>query len=84
MENNLEKFYILESNRRPNVQETNHKLKYREKGVVDDFATVADHVLNVMGKGDFDAETLYSNLKFFVPFIDETQEDPYFGMMSDE
>lgn len=83
MESNLSEFYLLESNRRPNVQEENSKLKHREDGIVDDFTRVANYILS-KHVTDLNPEELYPTLEYFVPLIDETKEDPYFGVLPDE
>jgi hypothetical protein len=83
MENNLEDFYLLESNRRPNVQEENGNLKYREDGIVDDFSRVASYFFS-NHLVDINPDELYSELEYFVPLIDETKKDPYFGVVPKE
>ena len=83
MADDLKEIYLLETNRRPNVQEENKNLKYREDGIVDDFSKVANHIFeeNVT---EFEPDNLYPKLEYFVPLIDETKDDPYFGMLAEE
>lgn len=80
MSDNLKDFYLLEANRRPDVQEKNPKLQYREDMLLKDISTLADWLHETRLKGDF--EDLYDRLDAFVPLIDETREDAYFGLLS--
>lgn len=82
LSNNLKDFYLLEANRRPDVQEKNPKLQYREDMLVKDLATLAEWLQETRFRGNF--EDLYERLDAFVPLIDETREDPYFGLLSSE
>ena len=80
MSDNLKDFYLLEANRRPDVQEKNPNLQYREDMLLKDISTLADWLHETRLKGDF--EDLYDRLDAFVPLIDETREDAYFGLLS--
>lgn len=83
MDNTLDNFYLLETNRRPDVREKNPNLQYRENQIVEDFMRVADYFL----ENDFkirNLNSLYKSFAAFEPLIDETVEDPYFGAIEKE
>ena len=83
MDNSYKEFYLLESNRRPDVQEKNPDLQYREDMIVKDMVSVADYFMenDVNLK---DTELLFSKLQAFIPLIDETKEDPYFEVIEND
>ena len=83
MDDSYENFYLLESNRRPDVQEKNSDLQYREDMILEDVVIIADYFLhnNIKLKNTDD---LFSKLKAFVPLIDETKNDPYFSILNEE
>ena len=83
MEDNLSEIWLLESNRKPRVQEDNERIKYRKDGLLDDFTRIADYLYNT-GVTEFISDELYPHLEYLVPLIDETKEDPYFGMLPKE
>ena len=81
LDDTLQNFYLLESNRRPDVQEKNSKLQYREDEIVYDFSKVAKYKLITP---NLDTDQLFAQLKSFVPLIDETKPDPYLGEIPQE
>lgn len=83
MDNTLHNFYLLESNRRPDVKEKNPDLQYRETMIVEDFLQLAEYYM----EKDFtikDTKEIFSRFKAFDPLIDETLDDPYFGVIDKE
>jgi hypothetical protein len=83
MDDTYENFYILESNRRPDVQEKNPELQYREDQLLDDVAFVSRYFID-NGATRIDTDKIYPHLTAFMPLIDETQLDPYFGILEEE
>ncbi|CAG9335444.1 unnamed protein product [Blepharisma stoltei] len=80
MNDTLENIYLLESNRRPDVQEKNPNLQYREDMLLEDFSTVAEYFLKT-GANSINTNEIFRSLKAFKPLIDETKNDPYFGVL---
>jgi hypothetical protein len=83
LDDSLENFYLLETNRRPDVREKNPDLQYRENQIVEDFMRYADFLL----MNDFrvkDFNEVYSKFQAFEPLIDESLKDPYFGVIDEE
>lgn len=83
LEDNMEKIYLLESNRRPNVYEKKKELRYRQNNLLYDMHLVTEYLLS-KEVSELDPEDLYWRLSSFEPLIDETKPDPYFGMLSHE
>lgn len=77
MDDTLQNIYLLESNRRPDVQEKNPDLQYREDMLLEDFSNVAEYYL-MNGGNKIDTDEIYDRLNAFQPLIDETKNDPYF------
>ncbi|CAG9313632.1 unnamed protein product [Blepharisma stoltei] len=83
LDDTLQNIYLLESNRRPDVQEKNPDLQYREDMLLQDFSAVAEYFLKT-GVSSINTEEIYKKLKAFKPLVDETRFDPYFGLLSEE
>ena len=83
MDNTLSNFYLLESNRRPDVKEKNPDLQYRETMIVEDFLRLAEYYIEQDFKIN-DTKELFSHFQAFDPLIDETLADPYFGVLEKE
>mmetsp|Transcript_26250 Transcript_26250/g.46933 ORF Transcript_26250/g.46933 Transcript_26250/m.46933 type:complete len:543 (+) Transcript_26250:2383-4011(+) len=83
LDEKLENFYLLEANRRPDVQEKNPDLQYREDQLIQDFAFIAEHLVET-GVTTFNPDEFYPYLQAFKPLIDETKKDPYFGVLPEE
>jgi hypothetical protein len=79
----LQNFYLLEANRRPDVEEKNPKLQYREDQLIIDFAFIAQYLVRT-GVTTFNPDEVYPYLKAFRPLIDETKADPYFDVLAEE
>lgn len=79
----LQNFYLLEANRRPDVQEKNPNLQYREDQLLQDFASIAEYLVS-SGVTTFNTAEILPRLVAFKPLIDETRKDPYFGVLTDE
>lgn len=82
MDNTYTNFYLLESNRRPDVQEKNPKLQYREDMIVEDVVRYADYLMETGGSLE-STEEIFSRFKAFEKIIDETSEDPYLGVLEE-
>jgi hypothetical protein len=82
MDNTYTNFYLLESNRRPDVQEKNPKLQYREDMIVEDVVRYADYLMENNGNLE-STEEVFSRFKAFEKIIDETSEDPYLGVLEE-
>lgn len=82
MDDSYQKFYLLESNRRPDVQEKNPDLQYREDELLEDMVSIANYYLK-NGVKVTDTEELWGQMKAFRKVIDETKRDPYFGMIEE-
>jgi hypothetical protein len=78
----LQNFYLLEANRRPDVEEKNPNLQYRENQLIEDFAFIAEYLVGT-GVTTFNPDKVYPYLRAFRPLIDETKQDPYFGVLAE-
>lgn len=83
LDNTLQNFFLLESNRRPDVQEKNRNLQYREDMLLEDFSTIAEYFLK-NSQHKINTDEIFKKLSAFRPLIDETKSDPYFGLLSEE
>ena len=50
---------------------------------MDDFTRVANFIYD-SNVTEMKSDVLYPKLEYFVPLIDETKDDPYFGMLAKE
>ena len=83
LDDSYKKFYLLESNRRPDLKEKNEDLQYREDMIIEDVVALADYFLENQAEL-VNTDRIFEKFMAFEPLIDETKSDPYFGVISKE